>query len=76
MSLLLQLQKLPGKGDGGWKKSVCFVFWLTRRLRARGIFWGVRSPNVSGNNVSRSCYKIPQNAFFPEIMIFWSAKKQ
>ena len=50
MSPLLQLQKLPGKGDGGWKESLfvfvlfvfCFVF-ITRRSRVRGInaFWGI-----------------------------------
>ena len=34
---LLQLQKLPGKGDGGWgKKCLCVIFWLTRRLRVHG----------------------------------------
>ena len=37
MPPLLQLQKLPGKGDRGWEKSV-FVsfFWLTRRSRVCG----------------------------------------
>ena len=35
MPILLQLQKLPWKDDGGWKKSVCVIFWLTRRLRVR-----------------------------------------
>ena len=38
MPALLQLRKLPGKGDGGWgKKCLCVVFWLTRRSRVRGI---------------------------------------
>ena len=27
MPILLQLQKLPGKGDGGWKKSVFVSFF-------------------------------------------------
>ena len=27
MSVLLQLQKLPWKGDGGWKKSVFGAFF-------------------------------------------------
>ena len=31
MPPLVQLQKLPGKGDGGWKQSVfASFFWLTR----------------------------------------------
>ena len=31
MPWLLQLQKLPRKGDGGWKKKcLCIIFWLTR----------------------------------------------
>ena len=34
------LQKLLGKGDGGWRRSkkggLCVVFWLTRRSRVRG----------------------------------------
>ena len=34
----MQLQKLPGKGDGGRGKkvSLCCCFWLTRRSRVRG----------------------------------------
>ena len=28
MPILLQLQKLPGKGDGGWKKSVFVLLFL------------------------------------------------
>jgi len=28
MPLLLQLQKLPGKGDGGWKKIVSLRHFL------------------------------------------------
>ena len=36
MPPLLQLQKLPGKGDGGYKSSVfTSLFWLTRRRRVR-----------------------------------------
>ena len=43
MPILLQLQKLPWKGDGGWKKSLCVVFWLTRRSRVhrKNAFWGI-----------------------------------
>jgi len=37
MPPLLQLQKLLGKGDGGWKeKHLCVIFWLTRRSQVRG----------------------------------------
>ena len=37
MPPLLQLQKLPGKGDGGWKKKcLCIIFWWTRRSQVRG----------------------------------------
>ena len=43
MPILLQLQKLPWKGDGGWKKSVCVIFWLIRRLRVhrKNVFLGI-----------------------------------
>jgi len=34
MPPLLQLQKIPWKGDGGWKRSVFELFyWLRRRSR-------------------------------------------
>ena len=36
MPPLLQLQKLQGKGDGGWEKCLCVIFWLTRSSRVHG----------------------------------------
>ena len=37
MPILLQLQKLSWKGDGGWKECVlASFFWLTRRSQIRG----------------------------------------
>ena len=50
MPPLLQLQKLPGKGDEGWTESVfasffvVVVFLLTSRSRVRGgkkVLWGI-----------------------------------
>ena len=36
MPPLLQLQKLPGKGNRGWeKKCLCVEIWLTRSSRVR-----------------------------------------
>ena len=32
MPTLLQLQKLPGKGDGGWKKSVFASFMADQKI--------------------------------------------
>ena len=49
MPILLQLQKLPWKGDGGWKKSVSASFFcLTRRLRVR------RKKCVLGHPIARA----------------------
>ena len=50
MPTLLQLQKLPGKGDGGWKKSVFASFmadqeiassWETKNKNKKKAFWGI-----------------------------------
>ena len=43
MPPLLQLQKLPGKGDERWKKSLCTTFQWTRKLRlhAKNAVWGI-----------------------------------
>ena len=32
MPILLQLQKLPWKGDGGWKKSVSASFLAEKKI--------------------------------------------
>ena len=49
MPPLLLLQKLPGKGDGGWKKEVfCIVFWLTRRS------WVLGKKCVLGDPIARA----------------------
>ena len=43
MPPLLQLQKLPGKGDGGWKKSVFVLFFGCPEDRefVKKVFWGI-----------------------------------
>ena len=43
MPMLLQLQKLLWKGDGGGTKSVCVIFGLTRRSQVlrKNAFWGI-----------------------------------
>ena len=50
MPILLQLQKLPGKGDGGWEKSVfasffsVFFFFLADQKIVsswKNAFWGI-----------------------------------
>ena len=44
MPILLQLQKLPWKGDGGWKKVSLRRFGADRRSRVRRekkSFWGI-----------------------------------
>ena len=50
---LLQLQKLLGKGDGGWKKVSLRHFLLTRRLWFWGkkSFWGI----LLGGSVKLVC---------------------
>ena len=40
-----------GKLDGGWKKSVCIVFHMTRRSRVCG-----RNENVHPTAGATSCY--------------------
>ena len=44
MPILLQLQKLPWKGDGGWTKSVfaSFLGWSEdREFVEKNAFWGI-----------------------------------
>ena len=56
MPILLQLQKLPWKGDGGWggkkegKKGVCAVFLADQKIASSDVggekkkkkaFWGI-----------------------------------
>ena len=44
MPILLQLQKLPWKGDGGWTKSVFALFWgwsEDHKFVEINAFWGI-----------------------------------
>ena len=75
MPPLLQLQKLPGKGDGGWKKKcLCFIFWLTRRLwvhekkcvLGHAIAWATSHcllPNTFWLRASKNVFKIASVKF-------------
>ena len=44
MAALLQLQELPGKGDGGWAKSVFASFFgcpEDHEFVGKNAFWGI-----------------------------------
>ena len=44
MPPLLQLQKLPGKGDGGWKKVSLHRFGADQKIASswkKNAFWGI-----------------------------------
>ena len=44
MPVLLRLQKIPRKGDGGWTKSVFASFWgwsEDRDFVEKNAFWGI-----------------------------------
>ena len=52
MPPLLQMQKLPGKGmEGGGKKCLSVVFWLTRRSRVRGKKMRFGAPYSTSNKL-------------------------
>ena len=40
---IVAVAKLLWKGDRGWKKGVCVIFWLTRRswVQGKNAFWGI-----------------------------------
>ena len=65
MPPLLQLQKLPGKGDRRWKKRkrLCVFLWLTRRSRVRGRKCVLEHPIARATSWQRKIRKFTVTAF-------------
>ena len=63
MPPLLQLQKLPGKGDGAWRKGSLCLFWLTRRSWVYGkkSFWADQKITNSWEKIVLGASYSPSN---------------